>query len=69
MKGILEAFQRQLVDDGEYSQALNVLEAEPVPDAPPVIDEEEEMYKHFPNADMQIQGPVIDTNTGAELDL
>ena len=44
VEGILEAFQRQLVDDGEYSQVLNILEAGPVPDAPPVLDEEEEMY-------------------------
>ncbi|CAE7546001.1 unnamed protein product [Symbiodinium natans] len=69
VKGILMAFRQQLVEDGEFSEALNAMEAGPVPDSPPVIDEEEEIYNQFPDVGHQIQGPVIDSNTGAELDL
>ena len=40
-----------------------------MPDAAPVIDEEQEVFDHLPSADVIVTGPVYDTNTGAELDL
>ena len=48
---------------------MNSLGAGPVPDAAPVIDEEQEVFDHLPSADVTVTGPVYDTNTGAELDL
>ncbi|CAE7358585.1 unnamed protein product [Symbiodinium sp. CCMP2592] len=69
VQGILEAFRAQLIEDGEFSQALNMMEAGPVPDSAPVIDEEEEVFNHLPEASDPIEGPVYDSNTGAELDL
>ena len=69
VRGILEALRNQLAEDGEFSQALNSLGAGPVPDAAPVIDEEQEVFDHLPSADVTVTGPVYDTNTGAELDL
>ena len=69
VRGILEALRNQLAEDGEFSQALNSLGSGPVPDAAPVIDEEQEVFDHLPSADVTITGPVYDTNTGAELDL
>ena len=44
VRGILEALRNQLAEDGEFSQALNSLGAGPVPDAAPVIDEEQEVF-------------------------
>ena len=69
VRGILEALRNQLAEDGEFSQALNSLGAGPVPDAVPVIDEEQEVYDSLPPADLPVAGPVYDSNTGAELDL
>ncbi|CAK9028209.1 Putative mitochondrial protein [Durusdinium trenchii] len=69
VRGILEALRNQLAEDGEFSQALNSLGGGPVPDAAPVIDEEQEVFDHLPSADVIVTGPVYDTNTGAELDL
>ena len=69
VRGILEALRNQLAEDGEVSQALNSLGAGPVPDAVPVIDEEQEVYDSLPPADLPVAGPVYDSNTGAELDL
>ena len=48
---------------------MNSLGAGPVPDAVPVIDEEQEVYDNLPPADLPVAGPVYDSNTGAELDL
>jgi len=69
VRGILEALRNQLAEDGEFSQALNSLGAGPVPDAVPVIDEEQEVYDNLPPADLPVAGPVYDSNTGAGLDL
>lgn len=68
VRAILEALKQQLVDDGEYNQSLDSLGVGPVPDSTPVIDEEEEAFKHLPAADTPLRGPIYDSNTGAELD-
>ena len=62
--GILKAIRKQLEVDGEICS----LDAGPVPDATPVIDEEEEWYNHLPDSDEYVTGPVYDSNTGVELD-
>ena len=64
----MEALRNQLAEDGEFSQSLNSLGAGPVPDAVPVISEEQEVYDSLPPADLPVSGPVYDSNTGAELD-
>ena len=56
------------MEDSEFSVQLNSVGAGPVPDSPPVIDEEQEFYEQPPPADAQIQGAGIDANAGAELD-
>ena len=48
---------------------MNSLGAGSVPDAAPVIEEEEEVFDHLPSADVTVTRPVYDANTGAELDL
>ena len=68
VKAILVAMRRQLEDDGEFNQTLNAVEAGPVPDAVPVIDEEEEKFNQLPEASEEWEGPIIDANTGAVLD-
>lgn len=58
-----------LEDDGEFNPTLSAVEAGPVPDAAPVIDEEEEVYNQLPTADTEdVEEPIIDSNTGAVLD-
>ena len=68
VKAILEALRNQLAEDGEFSPTLNSIEAGPVPDSAPVIDEEEEKFSQLPSASASVVGPVFDANTGAELD-
>ena len=69
VRGILEALRSQLAEDGEFSPSLNFLGAGPVPDAKPVIDEEQEVFDNLPSADLPVAGPVFDSNTWAELEL
>ena len=68
VKAMLVAMRQQLEDDGEFGTHLNSVEAGPVPDATPVIDEEEEKFNQLPEASEELEGPVIDANTGAILD-
>ena len=64
VRGILKAIRKQLEMDGEICS----LDAGPVPDATPVIDEEEEWYNRLLDSDEYVTGPVYDSNTGVELD-
>ena len=50
--------------DGEICS----LDAGPVPDAAPVINEEDEWYNRLPDSDEYVTGPVYDSNTGVEFD-
>ena len=69
VKAMLVAMRQQLEDDGEFGTHLNSVDAGPVPDAAPVIDEEEEVYNQLPAADTEeVDEPIIDSNTGAVLD-
>ena len=61
--GILKAIRKQLEMDEICS-----LDAGPVPDAAPVINEEDEWYNRLPDSDEYVTGPVYDSNTGVELD-
>ena len=51
--------------DGE----LHSLSHGPVPDAGPVINEEEEFWKQLPDRDETIVEPVLDAHSGAVLDV
>ena len=62
---ILKAIRRQLECDGE----LHSLSHGPVPDAGPVINEEEEFWKQLPDSDDTIVEPVLDAHSGAVLDV
>ena len=71
VKAILEAFGAQLAEDGEFSKGLNAVGAGPVLDAAEPVGEAEaeaEWFDRLTAADSQIEGLVIDPNTGAELD-